>query len=255
MRGNGVVAAWEAFQFAQWSYRVTIVGAQMVASADLGQIDALLRMSRGFGSARALHDDAEEIRGAAEGEVERSFATLRKFVVISACSAMEGLWKAAFVEQALRDPSILAGLDVRIQLSPADVIGVSDEEKLFALADELYKTSPGGRSRQKTWTHFERHLHLVSNLLLLSTGEVAAAQEWLEMADAELYNEIFAVRNCLVHNGGVADRRLEGRGTFEVGSPIVLTPRLVDDYLANLEYVGTAYVHKIWLEISGEGDG
>lgn len=255
MKKRGIVFAWEAYQFVSWSYRVSIVGAQLTATADLDHIQALVRMSKGFAQPQALHEDAAEIQSAAQEEVARAFSTYRTFVVTSACAAIETLWKATFVERALSDPSILARIDVQLSLNASDVIALSDEEKLFAVADELYKKSPNGRPRHKPWTHFERHRYLISDLLPLSPSERAEVQEWLESADEELFNEIFAVRNCLVHNGGIADRRPIGRGRFRPGEQIVLSPALVDEYLANLEYVGTAYVDMIGLGVFGdEGD-
>lgn len=247
MKKRGILDAWQAFQFTQWSFRVSIVGAQMVAAADRAEVEALLKMARGFGPGQGLHDDALDVQDAARREVALSFATYRRFVVISACAAFENLWKATFVQRAMDDPTVLNNVEVRLSLNPADVIGLSDQEKLFAVADELYSVSPTGKARQRTWTHFERHRYLVTQLLSLTEEQAAVVLDWFEGADAGLFNEMFTLRNCLVHNGGVADRRLAAHGRFSVGESIKLSPELVDDFLGTLEYIGTAYVDKIGL--------
>ena len=196
MSSRSILAAWEHFQFAVWSYRVSIVGAQLTALEDVDRLGALIRGGNGFqpGHGWALHNDPVEVRSAAVEEVGRSYSTYRKFVLISACAAMEHLWKATFVEATLRDRGLLAELDVKLTLTPADIIGLTDEEKLFAVADELYKSPSRHR---KAWSHFDRFEYLVASLLPLSTSRRLELQAWLKESDKELFNEAFQVRNCL----------------------------------------------------------
>jgi hypothetical protein len=247
MSSRSIVSAWEHFEFAVWSYRVSIVGAQLTALEDVDRIGALIKGGNGFqpGDGWALHNDPFEVKSAAIREVGRSFTTYRKFVLISACAAMEHLWKATFVEATLRDSGVLAELDVKLTLAPADVIGLTDEEKLFAVADELYRSPSRHR---KNWSHFDRFDYLVASLLPLSASRRLEVQAWLKETDKELFNEAFQVRNRLVHGGGLADRRLGARLNFQTGEDVALTPSAVDGYLSNFEYVGTALVNKVALE-------
>ena len=132
-----------------------------------------------------------------------------------------------------------------MSLFPADVIGLTDEEKLFAVADELYKSPSRNR---RNWSHFDRFDYLASSLLPLSGSQRLEVQAWLMESDRESFNKAFQVRNRLVHGGGLADRRLAARADSQAGDDVALTPSAVDGYLASFEYVGTCLVHKVACE-------
>jgi hypothetical protein len=156
-------------------------------------------------------------------ERERGFRTLRGLALVAICGALEYLLKAVLVDQASGDvdkaAALLAGS--RVKLSASEVLGLSQSEQWFVVADQLFKSLGEGSSSMH-----RRAVRFLVEFAHLPKGadQKAHISDALSEGQVHQFDEAFLVRNCLVHNGGRISGPLARLTGQERGSLIRLGP-------------------------------
>ena len=151
----------------------------------------------------------------AEVHSDRGFHTFRATSLVSMCAALETLMKNILVQWMEPTGKWVKALDsAKIRFKATDFLLASERERKFAIADELWNAGAA------TNGHFEKIEKLFSLHLPLFSKEFAKLNSGVSRAD---FNTAFVVRNCLVHDGGLANSHVTQHTEFEVGERIVLT--------------------------------
>jgi hypothetical protein len=163
-------------------------------------------------------------------EREGDFATLRRSTLVAACAAFENLAKAFFVEWAEWDISKVEGaLSKRLTLH-GDELLLDERDRLFVLADVLYKDAKG--------KSFSEKIHAFVRDAV--PEQYAGFKAEMGKVSADSFNEAFLIRNCIVHRGGKADRRLAAATNAAEGAEIDLDAKRMYRLLEALVGAGDA---------------
>lgn len=180
-----------------------------------------------------LSDYSDQVLVSMATEKANKFAVIRGSALVAVCGAFEYLVKATFVNHAALDPLAAAGLlaNARLRLSVADVLGLSEIEKWFAIADRLFDQL--SEAHPHMHSRVERFF-LDFTYMPWGKRQLSAFKERMAKVDAKKFNEAFLVRNCLVHNGARVSTQLS-RGTGKiVGKPITFASGELNAMLTSL---------------------
>jgi hypothetical protein len=186
-------------------------------------VGAQLRLKRGMRAdpGSLIGEEAQSFVLMAQDEQERGFSTMRGMTLVAICGALEYLIKAAFVDQVAADLDKASALLVthKIMLNAADVVGLTQSEQGYAIADLLFR-----KLAADTPSMYRRAVRFLTECAPVPFGEDQKQQTAgaLDSAEARLFDEAFLVRNCFVHNGGRVSIHLARVTGQTRGSLIVL---------------------------------
>ena len=148
------------------------------------------------------------------------------------CAALESLMKNILVQCMEPRGNWVKTLDsVKIRFKATDFLLASERERKFVIADELWKDGTAANG------HFEKVEKLFSLHLPHFSKEFAKLTSDVSSAD---FNMAFVVRNCLVHDGGLANNQVAQHTEFAVGEKIILPNVLAGRLFNAIEGTGNA---------------
>ena len=215
----------------------TIAAITLLASDDASKakLQALLAVKTSFSASvdkEAIDRFVARIMENAEGHSDQGFHTFRATALISMCAALESLIKNILVQWMDPTGQQVKALDsTKIRFKATDLLLASDRERKFAVADELWKEGTAANGHlEKVERLFSLHLPHFSNEFATLNSDVIRAD----------FNMAFVVRNCLVHDGGLANNQVAQHTEFAVGEKIILPNVLAGRLFNAIEGTGNA---------------
>ncbi len=192
-------------------------------------IKVLMHQKNSFDPKRIKKITSNFIKGIVKnaGETEKGeFSMLRQNTLVALCGGLENLVKDFVAAAFLFEPELMRKLEDRsIRFSVSSVIFGTDDERSRMLVDELYREE-GARHGQ-----FHRFFRLLN---YIDSGALKGHWDKKQVsAISSDIDEVYEVRNAIVHHGGKIDQRLASRiSSFAsiVGSPIVLDSQRFQRY-------------------------
>ena len=168
----------------------------------------------------------------AEGHSDQGFHTFRATALISMCAALESLMKNILVQCMEPTGNWVKTLDsVKIRFKATDFLLASERERKFVIADELWKDGTAANGHfEKVEKLFSLHMPHFSKEFTKSTSDISRAD----------FNTAFVVRNCLIHDGGLANYQVAQHTEFAVGEKIILTNVFAGHLFNAIEGTGNA---------------
>lgn len=194
-----------------------------------------LQMKQGFRKHGTTYNStAETVFDWVSSERGRDFATLRRSSLVAACAAFENVAKSFFVEWVEWDSTSVEGaLSRRVSLH-GDELLLDERDRLFIFADSLYKEAKGKTFSEKLNAFVREVIPKKYNLFATEMEKVAS----------ERFDEAFLIRNCIVHRGGNADRRLAAKIGVAEGAEIELSGNRMQGLLGALIGAASALVSR-----------
>ena len=215
----------------------TIAAITLLACDDVSKakLQALLAVKTSFSASvdkEAIDRFVARIMENAEGHSDQGFHTFRATALISMCAALESLIKNILVQWMDPTGQQVKALDsTKIRFKATDLLLASERERKFADADVLWKDGSAANG------HFEKVEKLFSLHLPHSSKEFTKSTSDISRAD---FNTAFVVRNCLVHDGGLANNQVAQHTKFAVGEKIILTNVFAGRLFKAIEGTGSA---------------
>jgi hypothetical protein len=215
---------------------VQLVATNLLLSTDNihSKVLALLKTVNGFPPEKDQEEwdeFAADLIEWAKDEHARRFQGIRQSSLVSACSAVEYSAKCLFVARAELEPASLDAISTkRFSVSLGDFVATTTRDRFFALADKLFQET------DSKW-HFDKFSNYVKTIAPDVHGEYFSQTQDTSKND---FNEVFSVRNCIVHHGARATNALSRFNGFVAGNPINVTVECQKRYLRALTEVAGA---------------
>ena len=216
--------AYDRFNAVLMVQRASIIAFEMLPASPVAAqlVSAALRIRAGVEPAltgQLADNEAEAMLESMLEEQKRGYEVIRGAALTAACGAFEYLVQAAFVSQAAADPGEAAKrfADSKIKLLASDVLGTSEREQWYAIADELFEHA--GKTHKSMCKRVENYL-IGYTYLFEPEKDAARIRRDFEALDGRSFDEAFLVRNCLVHNGGRVSSQLAKHSGRLMGQPI-----------------------------------